>query len=343
MKSAASTLLVVLTSAGALSAGQLTLSISSFGEPGQFEISPGDNLSLLVREDIPAPGFNASTHVLVEGLSPVEEGSLNYASTYYGVNATNGMVQDLGVMLLEMPQSVSLPEGTVSSPIVGVLQRQGPWGSTAFPSTSLGGATGVSDYDNGTLSLTLQRGAETFTGTADYTVVDADTIELDPFTVLKDGTVSYDLSGVTLLRDGNRFYGTATNQSAGAAYDSLLFGIDLLNIPDADFDGIPDITDDAVTPGGLAQGSSVRLSIGEVTGYTGEWGYSDYLGLVNVSRLPYVYTKATGWMVHLSSRGTEHWFYSWDKGWLRAAEEHGSWHYAFMSDIGSGTWDPFLN
>lgn len=313
---------------------QLTVSIDSFGDPTSFSITESSSLSLRVSELVAAPGTNASTHVLVEGLSPLEEGTLIYASPYQGINSANGEVQDLGVVYLEMPEAATLPAGTVSSPIVGVLQRTGSWSdySVNMPSSSLGGASGASTYESGTLDLTLVRGSETFTGSTAYTVVDEDTIELEPMTLAKDGASSIDVSGATLMRDGSQFSGTVTNLSPGAAYDSLLFAIRLTDIPDLDSDGIPDISDGAVEGGGLTVGEWQRLDFSWVFGLDADWGISTYMGYVYVKFYPYVYQVDLGWLYHFGANGDNHYFYDWDLGWLLINEGFGGFYYIYDTD-----------
>src|SRR5690606_38697753 len=104
----------------ALVAGDFSVSLNTFGDPTAFSITTGSNLSLRVSELVPAAGTNSSTHFLVEGLSPLEDGTQVYTSTYRGINISTGAVQDLGVIYLDLPEEANLPEGTVSSPIVGV-------------------------------------------------------------------------------------------------------------------------------------------------------------------------------------------------------------------------------
>jgi hypothetical protein len=314
---------------------QLTVSIDAFGDPTTFSITEGNTLNLRVSELMPAPGTNASTHVLVEGLSPLEEGTLVYASPYQGINSSNGEVQDTGVVFLEMPEAATLPAGTVSSPIVGVLQRAGSWNdySLSLPTTSLGGASGASTYDSGSLDLTLVRGAETFTGSTTYTVVDEDTIELEAMTLVKDGGTSIDVSGAMLLRDGLQFAGTVTNLSPGAAYDSLLFAVRLTNIPDLDSDGIPDISDDSVEPVGLVVGDWNRLDFSWVYGFDPDWGVSTYMGYVYVPFYPYVYQVDLGWLYLFSSNGNDHYFYSWDlESFILINEGFGGFYYIYNTD-----------
>lgn len=315
-----------------LPANNLTVSIDGFGDPTTFTVEGIRSLNLRVSELVPAPGTNSSTHVLVEGLSPLEDGTLYYVSPYQGIDSSNGEIQDLGMVMLEMPEAVSLPEGTVSSPIVGVLQRPGSWSDYALsmPTTSLGGASGTSTYDTGTLDLTLARDAEVFTGSTTYTVLDQDTLELDAFTMVMDGGMSVELSGTTLLRSGDMFSGTVTNLSDGAAYDSLLFSIKLLDIPDLDDDGIPDISDPSVDGGGvLVVDDWLRLDFSWVYGYTPEWGVSTYMGYVFVGYLPWVYQVDLGMLYYFSSAGNNHYFWSPSRGWLLINEGFGGYYYQY--------------
>lgn len=325
---------VALLTAHVAAADSVTVSIDSFGDPASFSITESSTLSLRVSELVPASGSNASTHVLIEGLAPLEAGTQVYASPYKGINSVDGEVQDVGMVYLEMPESAALPAGTVSSPIVGVIQRPGSWNDFALtmPTSSVGGSTGASSYDGSTLDLTLLRGNETFTGTTAYTVLDVDTIEIEPLTLVKDGGTSISLSGATLLRDGSRFYGTLTNLSEGAAYDSLLFAIELAGMPDLDFDGIPDISDDAVEGSGLVVDQWNRLNFSWVYGLTPEWGISTYMGYVFVKFSPYIYQVDLGWMYLFSSNGLDHVFYTWDHGWILINEGFGGFYYIYDTD-----------
>lgn len=325
---------LISTTVLSLNGDQLTVSFEAFGDPTTFSITESSSLSLRVNELVPAPGTNSSTHVLVESLSPLEEGTLFYASPYQGINSSNGEVQDVGMVFLEMPEAATLPAGTVSSPIVGVLQRAGSWDdfSMSVPSTSLGGASGSSTYGSGTIDLTLVRGSETFTSTTTYTVVDEDTIDLDAMTLVKDGGTSIDVSGTTLLRNGPQFYGTVTNLSPGAAYDSLLFAVRLTDIPDLDSDGIPDISDDSVEPGGLVVGDWNRLDFSWVYGLDPAWGISTYMSYVYVPFYPYVYQVDLGWLYHFSSNGNDHIFYDWELGFILINEGFGGFYYIYNTD-----------
>ncbi|MEX0326517.1 MAG: hypothetical protein AB3N33_10555 [Puniceicoccaceae bacterium] len=336
----------ILFSGAGLIADEMTVSIDGFGDPTTFSITESSDLSLRVTELVPAEGDNLSTHVLIEGLSPLEDGTMTYASTYSGINVDSGEVQDVGVLFLDMPEGSALPEGTVSSPVVGVVQRTGSWGdySLSYPATSVGGSTGAGDYDTGSIQLSLVRDAESFTGTATYTVLDENTIELDPFTLTSTNLNSYNMSGATLLRDGARFYGTLTNLTTGALYDSLIFAIQFTGIPDVDGDGVPDISDGEISAGGLVfnVGGYIYDDLLSWTyGLTTEWGSSQMLGTVFGGYHPEIlYTTALGWLLAPSgTAATGIYFYRVPtdgsaEGWIWTIESYGGfyWNYA------TGSW-----
>lgn len=328
-------LFLPLILAAPLAAEQLTVAFSGFAQPQGFNIVEGATLDLRVIEQVPAPGgTNASTHVLIEGLSPVEEGSLTYASPYRGINSTSGEEQDLGVLYLNLPEGAALPEGTVSSPIVGVVQRSGSWPSPFTPETALGGAAGSSDIAENTIEASVIKGGTTFTGSIPYTVIDTDTIELDPFTLSSGpGGETLNLSGATLVRDGLRFYGTVTNLGDGAAYDALFYSMEFRDIADADSDGIPDLTDDAVAPGGLLVDQWQDLGFSWVYGLTPEWGLSSYMEYIFVPFAPpYIYQSNLEWLYLFSSNGEEHILYDWELGWILTNEGFGGFYYVYDTD-----------
>ena len=193
--------------------------------------------------------------------------------------------------------------------------------------------------------MTLIRNAEVFLGSTAYTVLDEDTIEIDPFVLTKDGTISYNMSGATLLRDGDRFYGTLTNESDGAAYDSLLFSIAFTSIPDLDSDGIPDISDGEIDAGGLTPNDWNLTEIGWVYGYTPEWGYSLWMGYVYMAESPWLYQITFGWhYLSGSTPGegfTTFWLYSADKGWSYVDDRNGGWYQ--FEPFGPSDWCNFLS
>jgi hypothetical protein len=314
----------------------MTVAIDGFGVPGGgFSITEPSTLNLRVAELVPAAGANASTHILIEGLSPLEPDTLNFASPYSGINVDTGVTQDVGILYLQMPSGSALPEGTVASPIVGVVQRSGSWMDLTFPETTLGGSSGPGGYESGSIDLALVKGLEQFNGSVNYTVVDEDTIELDPFTLTKSGPVTYNLSGTTLLRDGNRFYGTVTNLSDGAAYESLLFEIQFTGIPDVDFDGIPDISDSIIEGGGLVLGEWSLMGIGYVYGSSEQWGYSAYAGFLEMSSMPWVYSPKVGWMYFYQAVPADYAYWLWSPsiGWIYTSSNDGG---MFQSNNGSG-------
>lgn len=347
MKSVNRTTLTLLMglSASFLSAQSATVSVTAFGDPSSFTFSGSSTLDLRVTELVPAAGTNTSTHVLVESLTPLEEGQQVYTSTYQGINATTGDVQDAGVLFMTLPADTSLPVGTVASPIVGVLQRPGSWADYALqvPSSSIGGASGQSDVGAGSISLDLSRGSEAFTGEVAYTVISTSEVQFEPFTITKDGATSYSLSGGTLLRDGDRFYATVTNLSSGAAYDSLIFELEITDISDVDADSIPDLVDTSISGTGtpaLVVGEYVQFPFGQVLGISETRGSTSYMGdvfLTYYADTGFIYQADLGYFVVFYSYGQNHFFYSYSLGWIWTSEVYGGWYYNYET----GQWAQF--
>lgn len=337
--------LVLGSSASLLSAQSVTVSVNAFGDPASFTFSGSNSLDLRVAELIPASGTNTSTHVLVESLTPLEEGQPVYTSTYQGINASTGAVQDAGVLFMTLPLDTALPVGTVASPIVGVIQRAGSWADYGLqvPSSSIGGASGSSTIGGSSIGLNLSRGSEAFTGEVAFTIVNSDEVQFEPFTVTKDGATSYSLSGGTLMRDGNRFYATVTNLSAGAAYDSLIFELEMTNISDVDGDGIPDLVDTAISGTGtpvLVPGEYVQFPFGQVFGITQTRGTTSYMGDVFLdyyNQGGFLYQADLQYFVVYYSYGQNHFFYSYTLGWIWTSEVFGGWYYNYAT----GQWGQF--
>jgi hypothetical protein len=329
------TALLALTAPVVLTANSLTVSIDSLTDPTTFEVAPGSSIDFRYAELIGASA-NTATHILIEGLIPLEDGGLSYASPYVAVNSGTGAEEDSGIVLMDLPQAVTVPEGSVSSPIVGIIERPQSWDNytPVLPQSTLGGASGDGSFaTEGSLELTLVRGADTFTGTATYTVVDTSTIELDPFTLVNGGTSSTQLSGATLVRDGSVFSGVVTNQEASAPFDSLMFKVVLSGIPDVDGDQIPDIVDDSVEAGGLIVGEFNFTALGYVDGITPDWGYSFVYNYVYVTLDPWFYQFYVGWMYLVDTPSpTARWFYSPDPdlGWMYVED---SWNGGYLKQI----------
>lgn len=323
---------VFLLAFSTASAASLTVTFESFLEPSDFNFTGGESLNLRVTE-LTSPETNSSTHLLVESLSPLESGSLVYASSYAGVDIESGEEQDTGVLYLEMSGPVDVPEGSVSSPIVGVVERSGSWDdyNPVQPVSSVGGASGTGDYSTeGSLVVSLEREGENFAGTASYSVVDEDTVELEPFSLIKDGVETIELSGATLVRDGLTFSGAVTNQGVDALYDSLLFAVRLTDMPDTDMDGVPDLTDASMDSGiVLTVGEWQTTPLGTMYGATESWGWSLDYGFVEVARAPVYYQPFAGWMQWMGEDGEADWFYGLSHdGWMRVAKGSGG-HYEY--------------
>ena len=328
----------------AAEANQMTASIREFGypDPLAWTITSGDDLDFRVSKLFPAPGDNYSTHILIEGLAPMDTGSSVYSSTYSGIDVVSGDILDTGVLYLNMPQGSELPEGTVASPIVGVVQRQGDWDdyNPMSPNTSIGGASGTATSAGGALSLNLTRGVDGFAGTTSYTVASPLQVQTDAFTLSKNAVPTYDLSGATLFLDQGKYVGVVTNLTTiplptppamQFEYDSLVFTIELAGGADSDGDGVPDLSDDDSTIE-LVPGSWTASNLGELYGFAPGWAYSDWMGIVYTSLYPWVWQSNWGWF-HVAGSApqgstTGFWLSSDTLGWVYALKSGNGTFYA---------------
>jgi hypothetical protein len=268
--------------------------------------------------DLSAPlAPNDATHILIQGLTPVGDVQNVLVSSYEAVNLTSGAVQDVGMVYLSLPAGAEPPPGTVTSPIVGVVQRTGDWSQTmpSTPSTTVGDAAGDGFFNvvTGSLSFSLSRNTETFTGNTRYTVLDADTVEIEAFTI-HSGSNSYAFLPALLARDGNRLYGTIVTADAGMGFDSLMFAIEFLQLPDTDGDGIPDIVDSKAPGLNLAMEPlqwQTHPIVGQYIPLSAVWAYSPILGFFKADSFPYVYQASHGWMVVITRASSHYlWLYS---------------------------------
>ncbi|MCC5841217.1 MAG: hypothetical protein JJT96_13960 [Opitutales bacterium] len=225
-----------------VSAGEFTARVNAFQSANLPSLSPdlAFRFAALVGVD---DASNQATHVLLQGLSPLAPASTVHVSNYSAINLASGQEQDAGVVFLDIADS-QVPAGAVASPIVGVIQRSGSWSSLdpLTPSTTVGGSSGISTYniEAGSISLSLARGGQVFSGTVDFRVADVDTILLDPFS-LSDGSETFTFHESTLARDGGRFYGILESSDLAVTHDSLLHVLEFVNLPDSNDDGIPDL------------------------------------------------------------------------------------------------------
>lgn len=309
----------------------LQVSIDSFSDATLFSITSGSKLDLRVAELTSAAGANSATHMLIEQLSPVDTSNpAVLGSAYSAIDIATGEVQDTGVLYLNLPGGISVPEGSVSSPIVGIVERAGAWSAYGLqdPGSQLGGTDGNGSYDGATISMTLTISGQDYTGTASYSVVDESTLQLEPFTVSRQGGASYAFSGGPLLRNGSDFSGSLANQNAGAEYNSFFYQMSLTGIPDLDGDGIPDIADLDISPSGdLEPGTLNNTVFGMVYGISNRWGYSDQLGFVYMPGGYFTWHASLGWLALAGasySPDTVLWLYSETHGWIYSNSSLGS-------------------
>lgn len=342
-----------------LSAASFTASIESFRSLRNFDSLPS-SLDLRVAALAGKDESAGSTHVLLRGLMPLSGAPGTYASAYQAINVNDDGDRDGGTIYLKMPED-NLPEGAVASPVVGIVSRAGSWDDFGplVPTTTVGGSSGTSSYDADarTIQFSLRRGGVTFTGSAAYSVVDVDTLELAPF-ALTSGGLTHNFHDAVLYREDQRFYGLLESADLGADYNSLLFAVELADFPDVDGDSIPDISDPDVDGGGSNDAnpeyyddSTVHWiyyfgggwSLWIADNFNSNWGFlyvgENYNPEAGVSG--WAFHLDRGWVYFFDGSVTSHVFvFSIDLGWLVASEGYGAGQYYRYDTDDFETWVP---
>ena len=271
--------------------------------------------------ELSAPTTNMSTHILIDGLVPVEAGSARLTSNYRGIDIATGTEYDTGQVLLELP---SPPSGDgASSPIVGIVSRAGGWdGYTTTPAspTTVGESVGSFTFDNEalTIALNVNQGATNLTGSTTFTIVDDYTIDVAAFT-MTDGSSTYAFGATQLVYGNDEYYGVIVSEDSGVDYDSLMFALRLKS-PDGDDDGMPLLVDRDGEGKCLTlptDGSGIVVpTFGTLFGLEStlgpDWGFCSRYGYVWVGRY-----CDTGYIWIPGNRPglpTAGWYYYWGKG-----------------------------
>lgn len=270
-----------------------------------------------------------STHLLIQGLVPVEEGSNVVTSGYTAINLATGDELEVGQLYFTMPEGATPPDGA-SSPIVGIVARDGSWSdfNPTEPPTDLGGASGWLgiDADAQTLSISVEIDGTVYTGTASYTRVDDSTIELADFS-LSSGTNTVEFHGTQLFHYGTYlgdYYGVIQVKGDASDLDSLMYAIRLHRTPDFDGDTVPDLSDaetGAFQP--VLDAWKYDNGTGWIWGITEEWGYSLIFGNVFVVHYPWLWVHNHGYVYFALRAGEIVWV--WD---------HERQQYLYTGDFG---------
>jgi hypothetical protein len=337
------TLLSASLFASSALANSLTVSIDAFSAATLFSIVPGSDLELRLVELTSPSGANSATHILIEQLSPIDDSDSGiYGSPYHAIEIASGDIQDTGVLYLQLPEAPNFPAGSVTSPIVGIVERQGAWSDYQLedPGSSFGGASGSGGFTTpGTLNISLNHQGAAYSGSASYSIGNVDTIEMDAFSLSGPGGALLNLSATTLVRDGMNFSGTVANLTDGADYNSLFFKISLTSIPDTDSDGIPDIVDAEVPAGNLTPGQWNMTSIGSVYGISAEWGYSSNMGWVYLGLgSPWVYHIWFGWFSVADETSGGYWLHSQQIGWVYFTDSYNG-YFQNLTSLNPFVWE----
>lgn len=298
---------------GALSASDWTASIQPFLNPGVYQFTDAD-LGFRFTELAAAvdPSQNQSTHMLIEGLSPATGTADVYAGNYTAINLSDGAAQDVGVFYVTLPGAVGADAPPMASSIVGVVPREGPWvdfSPEAPAQTTVGNASGMASSANGTLNLEITRDGQSGSASIPYTMPDDKTMELEAF-ALSLGGWSYNFAAATLVRDGERFYGTIESLDS-VGHESLMF---VLRLSVAEPPGIDLVAGEWI--------SDSRLGL--LFGAGGDWAYSPFMGWVETGAFPWLYQAKIGWMAYArGAEGQPLWFLAGDPGvgWIHVSVE----------------------
>jgi len=311
----------MITSPSWAATGQNSAEIDAFLSSSSFQLVDTDVMFRFF--ELVSPDTNTSSHILIDGLVPLEEGSNEMTSNYRGIDISTGEVFDSGQVLLTLPAGVS-GDGA-SSPIVGIVSRPNGWDGfnpEPPPSSTVGESAGTFAFDTDAMEIDfmLTQGAKTIQGTTTYTV-DTSTwaVTLAPFT-LNDGTNDYAFGSTILEWDGMTYYGLIVSEDASPGYESLMFALRLYS-PDGDGDGMPMLVD---TDGDMPSSWNGFLIEGTAPNYYVQTGadvfYTFALPLPN-----------TGWIY--SYRLTA-WVYL-PEPWVQDGE--GFWFYMLEDPAGMGT------
>jgi hypothetical protein len=333
----------------------LEISVYTFEQPAGATPFVGFPVAVDVRYSelfsmVPAES-NTATHLLIEGLTPLSNGSQILRSNYSAYNLSAQTLQDVGTVYLQADPTAQLGINSVASPIVGLVRRTGAWDNytSQSPVAEIGGAFGQSSYtgneqSGGVLNISISRGGQTFSGSVEYSVPDEDTIVLNQHLVLG----SYTYLPTTLVRDGSRYYGILETAAVIPNYDAALLKIELTNLPDADGDGIPDITDpsisgETVAPVNLISGDwSLNPIFGWLYGIENSvWANSNFMGFVYVLEFGgfqrWIYQGVHGWMYYaIGSYNDVNGMWLWNEqyGWVNTRE---SWDgFFYLNELKDG-------
>ncbi|MCC5806276.1 MAG: hypothetical protein JJU00_08095 [Opitutales bacterium] len=321
--------LASVTASASLYASDWAASIEPFLSPGVYQFTDADlGFRFTELEAAVDPAQNQSTHMLIEGLSPATGTADIYAGNYTAINLADGAVQDVGVFYVTLSGDVGDDAPPLSSPIVGVVPREGPWSDfspEAPAQTTVGNATGTATAANGTLDFEIARDGQTGSASVPFSMPDDDTMVLEAFALSLGGT-SYNFAAATLVRSGERFHGTIESLDT-VDHDSLMFALFLTVADPAGVD--------------LVDGEWITDSrLGLLFGAGGDWAYSPFMGWIETGAFPWLYQAKIGWMAY--ARGGQEqalWFLAGDPalGWIYVSTARDGTYQSSADDWASGS------
>ncbi len=324
-----------------LQAGNLSVSITPFQSAEGF--LEERQFRFLQTETLVPVEQNTATHILIEGLLPVSADTPHVvSSSYTAININTGAEQDKGHVLLELPPSTP-EEGVVTSPIVGIVQRNGSWSqlNTSPVPSNVGNSMGSSVYDPvaKTIQFSLQRTVnnvqENIAGTASYSTDGQSTLILSPFS-LTVNQQTFDFPQTILYRNGRTFAGElpATLPPTNFDPNSALYFLSLIDNTDSDADNIPDLID-ADAPSETWLSNAVVQPDGSYSNWNGQF----YLLESGKTDRTWTYHTQHGfWYVHSNGKNSA-FFFDYQLNWVWTA----NFTYPFIYRFHDNSWYFFFN
>ena len=317
-------------------AGTVSVEIVPFQKPGALL----EDFQFRFLETVRSPSalVESTTHLILEGLYAVEGEENTFSSAYSAVDPQSGAVGDAGLVLMNLPPP-QIPEGSVVSPVVGVVHRGASWeehNPEPVP-TTVGGASGEASYDPeaGTITFNLQRGAQSFQGTTTYSFDSAEVLQIPSF-VIANGE-SHLFSGASLPRTEHHLWEGLldADPEEDLPVDSQLFVLRITAVVDSNGNGIPDFLEGVATGPAPWHLQSVRVEPYSSGGgvYQSPW-FGTYISWSDTHDSGYILHYEHGYLFVVGTGGEN--LFAWDDGrgwfWINGSA------YPFLYEFTDTSW-----
>ncbi|KAF0093066.1 MAG: hypothetical protein E1N59_3195 [Puniceicoccaceae bacterium 5H] len=314
--------------AAQLSGATATVRFEVFQQVDDYQLLTSDeDLRFIAYDEV--EGAEATTHLFFSGLAAIYTDSTVADARYAAVDAETATVYDVGHLYLTLPDALADDSGA-SSGLFGVVPRNGQWSnySVSTPTVSpVGGAEGDFVFDDAGHVTFDGLGRLSLTGTSTFVVADEQHVVIEPY-ALGFSSTSWGFRRTTLQRLDGEFIGVSVggvvsaSNNAPPSYDAQMFAVRVFDVPDADFDGVPDLVDDDVTAFAYVDGAWTYHPVsGWVYGFGPVWGWSVVTGFSHYDALPWIYTYETGWIYYGGRNDYGLWYWIPETGWVLTADD----------------------